>query len=213
MVEQMERMRVADPLKYRHIWLGEYRKLADSAVFRNVRVERLVVPDKVRPYYGLDFGFANDPSALVKLYLFKVDGVLTLYIAQELVAKGIPTERLPAWINQGMPCARRFPIVCDSSRPETVDHLKRNNFAAVSAIKGANSVEDGVAWLQGLQIVVSPDCPVAAQEYKDYEYQVDRQTGKVLPVLKDGDDHVIDASRYATEDERRGGLIIGGTRY
>jgi phage terminase large subunit len=209
MPDQMERMRRTDPNKYRHVWLGEYRNLADSQVFKSVRVARLEVPDKARPLHGLDFGFATDPSAGVVVYI--LNGGRTLYIAHELVAHGIPTAAMPAWLD-GLPLSRKFPIVADSSRPETIDHLNRNGFTARGAKKGANSVNDGVEWIKGLEIVISPDCPHAAKEFQDYSYQVDRMTQKVLPVLEDGNDHVIDAVRYATEDERRGGIVINGRR-
>lgn len=204
---EMEAMRQRDPLKFRHIWLGEYRKLADTQVFKSWRVGRLDVPATARALFGLDFGFATDPNALVKVYLL---GERTLYVAAELVAANVPIAAMPAWLDR-MPEVRRYPIVADSSRPETIDHLKRSNFIVRGAVKGAGSVEDGIAWLQGLDIVVSPDCPVTAAELKNLSYQLDRITRTVLPVVEDANNHCIDAIRYAVEDARRGArpMLIG----
>lgn len=197
---QMEHMRATDPQKHKHVWLGQYRRASDAVVFRNVRSGYCAVPDTARPMFGLDLGFAKDPNALVKVYALN-DGK-TLYFADELVGHGIPITDLPDWLDK-MQGVRSFPITADSARPETIAHLNSAGFSVRGAAKGAGSVKEGVSWLQGKEIVISPDCPYTAREFKLYSWQTDRITGAVLPVLEDDNNHTIDAGRYAVEDYRK----------
>ncbi len=62
---------------------------AESRVFRRWRIDSLAVPEGARPYYGADWGFAADPTVLVRCYLF--DG--TLYIDREAYRVGCPISR------------------------------------------------------------------------------------------------------------------------
>jgi phage terminase large subunit len=71
------------------------------------------------------------------------------------------------------------------------------------AIKGARSLEEGVEFLQSYDIVVHPRCIRTIGELTHYSYKTDELTGKVLPVLADKDNHVIDALRYGNEGARR----------
>lgn len=205
---EMEAMRLRDLAKYRHVWLGEYRNLSEAQIFTRVRRAYLDVPDNAMPRFGLDLGFSRDPNALMKVYL--LDEGRTVYIARELVAAGIPMTDLPDWLDT-VPETRDFPITADSSRPETIDLLRRAGFAARGAKKGPGSVKEGVAWLQGKDIVISPDCPVAAREFGLYSWKVDQHTGKIMPVIDTTNDHTIDGTRYAVEEDRTAGGVRFGS--
>jgi phage terminase large subunit len=71
------------------------------------------------------------------------------------------------------------------------------------AVKGARSLEEGVEFLKSYDIIVHPRCTHTIDELTTYSYEVDDLTGLVLPKLKDKDNHVIDALRYACEGLRR----------
>jgi phage terminase large subunit len=71
------------------------------------------------------------------------------------------------------------------------------------AVKGPKSVEEGVEWLKSYDIVVHPRCLHTIDELTHYSFKTDPLTGKVLPVLQDKKNHVIDALRYACEGVRR----------
>ncbi len=84
--------------------------------------------------------------------------------------------------------------------------MRRAGFKMREAIKGAGSIEEGVRFLQGFDIVIHPDCdPIVAEEMANYSYKVDDKTGEVLPVLEDKWNNAIDAVRYACEAVRRAG--------
>jgi phage terminase large subunit len=103
-----------------------------------------------------------------------------------------------------VPEAEKWPIVADSSRPETVSYMRQNGFPKImGAVKGTGSVEDGIEFLKGYDIIVHPRCKHVADELLHYSYKTDPLTGKVLPILADKKNHTIDALRYACEAVRR----------
>jgi phage terminase large subunit len=84
--------------------------------------------------------------------------------------------------------------------------MRKNGFPRMnSAIKGAKSLEEGVEFLRSFDIVVHPRCTHLIDELTMYSYKTDPLTGKVVPILEDKNNHVIDALRYACEGARRAG--------
>jgi phage terminase large subunit len=201
--ELMEWHKRTNPEKYRHIWLGDYIKHSEARVFHNFKIEEFDTPPNARFFFGADWGFSDDPTTLVRLFF---EG-RTMYIDREAYKIGCRIEKIPALfdtIENGM--ARRWPIRADSSRPDTIDYLKRHGYPnIVPAKKGAGSVEEGVEWMKNYDIVIHPRCTQTADEFMFYSYKVDKQTNDVLPVLEDADNHIIDPVRYATEQLRSGG--------
>lgn len=199
----MDRDRARDPDKYAHIWAGEYRGHSEARVFRNWREGEIEPPENAVWFYGLDWGFAADPTAGVRCCVVGE----TLYIDAEIYEVGCPTEALPALI-AGLPDAVKWPMRADSARPETIDYVRRHGFPRLrAAVKGKGSVEDGITFLQGFDIVVSPRCPNTIRELRTYAYKTDRQTNEVLPVIEDANNHCLDALRYAVEGLHRKGVI------
>lgn len=203
--EDMERDRARDPDKYAHVWEGQYRGLSEARVFRNWRVGELDVPENVVWFYGADWGFANDETAAVRCC---IPDDHTLYIDAEVYELGVPTEALPRLLD-GLPDARKWPMRGDSARPETIDYIKRHGFPKLRAArKGKGSVEDGVSFLQGMDIIVHPACANMQRELSSYAYKTDPRTGEILPVIEDKNNHLIDALRYAVEGLHRRGKLL-----
>jgi phage terminase large subunit len=199
MQAEAEYDRARDPDKFAHIWLGQYLRNSEARVFKNWTVEEVEAPPGVTFRYGLDFGFAVDPSAAGRCW---VDG-RNLYIDYEAHGMNVEIADLPEFLMQ-IPEAEKWPMVADSSRPETISHLRKNGFPKImSAIKGPGSVEDGVEFLKSFNIKVHPRCRHVIDELTLYSYKVDKATDKVLPVLVDKDNHHIDWMRYALEGVRR----------
>lgn len=198
MPDDMERMKVSNLQRFKHVWGGEYDELHESRVFTNWRVGRLDTTDYDRPYFGMDFGFSSDPAALVKLYV--LEKTRQIYIAQEAFGHW-PLDDTPTMMRT-VSESWRYPIVCDSSQPQTIDFLRGKKFNCVPSVKGAGSVKAGVNWLQGYEIVIDPSCVNMQEEARLYSWQTDRISGKPLPILLDDDNHGWDAVRYATEELR-----------
>lgn len=203
--EDMERDRSRDPDKFAHVWGGQYRGLSEARVFRNWRVKEIEPPENVAWFYGVDWGFASDETAALRCCIPE-PGVL--FIDAEVYQLGVPTEALPKFLS-GLPEAAKWPMRADNARPETIDYVKRHGFHRMRAAKkGKGSVEDGVSFLQSFDVVISPRCPNTAQEFRSYAYKTDRQTGEILPVIEDKNNHLIDALRYAVEGLHRKGKLI-----
>lgn len=200
LVADMERDRRRDPGKYAHVWKGDYSRNSEARVFRNWKVEAFDTPKDAVFRFGADWGFAVDPTVLVRCWL---DG-RTLYVDQEAWAVGCEIDKTPELFDR-VEGSRKWTITADSARPETVSYMRRQGFKIVAAVKGPGSLEDGIEFLKSFDIVVHPRCKHVADELALYAYKTDPQTTEVLPVLEDKDNHTIDALRYALEALRRAG--------
>lgn len=197
--EAMEFDRSRDFDKYLHIWEGQYRRNSEARVFKNWRVEEFDSPTNVDYRLGADFGFSIDPSCALRCWVSGRE----IYIDYEAWGLNIEIDRLPA-LFMAIPDAEKWPLVADSSRPETISYLRRNGFPLIiPAVKGARSVEEGVEFLKSYDLVIHPRCQHLIDELTHYSWKVDALTGLVLPILEDKDNHLIDALRYAVESVRR----------
>ena len=175
---------------------GNWGVLGD-VIFRNWECRDLTEEAKAWPQriYGLDFGFASDPCGAVDVAFDRKKK--TVYIFNELCERGLTNtmlaERLQAF------CGHR-PIVCDSAEPKSIQELKNEGIYALAAKKGQDSVVHGVQWLQGCHIVIDTKCRALKEELTLYQWKQDKD-GNTLPVPEDRNNHLIDALRYALEDE------------
>jgi phage terminase large subunit len=194
----MERDKLRDYDKFLHVWEGAYQRMGEAAVFRNWKTEEFTAPADAVFRFGADWGFSVDPTVLVRAYITG----RTLYVDQEAYAVGCEIDNTPALFDT-VPGARKWTIRADSARPETVSYMQRKGFKIIPAVKGPGSVEDGIEFLKSYDIVVHPRCKRTIHELTHYKFKEDKQTGEILPVLEDKDNHVIDALRYACEGLRR----------
>jgi phage terminase large subunit len=198
---ELEYDRRRDPEKYAHIWLGEYQRNSEARVFKNWIIEEFERPKGTVHRLGADWGFSVDPSVLVRC---DIEGN-RLYVDYEAYRVGCEIVNLPE-LFFSVPEAEKWPITADSARPETISHMQKNGFPKMTAaIKGAKSLEEGVEFLRSFDIVVHPRCTHTIDELTMYCYKTDPLTGKVIPILEDKNNHVIDALRYACEGARRAG--------
>lgn len=203
--DDLENDRASRPDKYQHIWEGAYQTLSEARIFKNWRVAEMTVPERIIWYPGVDFGFATDPTAAVRCCLLDKR---TLYIDHEAWEIGTPTEALPQLLHK-VPDIHKWPSRADNARPETIDYLRRNGFPKMrGAVKGKGSVEDGIMFLQGMDMVVHPRCVNLQRELASYAYRIDKRTAAILPEPEDANNHLIDALRYAVEGLHRKGRLL-----
>lgn len=202
--EELEWDRSRDYEKYAHVWDGGYLRNSEARVFRNWRVESLEIPNGARPYFGADWGFAIDPTVLVRCWIWG----RTLYVDREIYKVGCEIDGLPELfhtINDSrIPNVSLWPIIADSARPETISYMRNHGFHTIEAArKGPSSIVDGIEFLKSYDIVVSPQCRHTIDELTMYSYKTDKLTEEILPEIEDRANHVIDALRYAIEKIRR----------
>lgn len=196
---EMEYDRKRDHDKYLHVWCGGYVTNSETRVFRNWSVDEFETPEDAVHRFGADWGFATDPTVLVRCHIIG----RKLFIDHEAYQVGCEIVDTPSLFFT-VPESERWPIVADSARPETISHMRNNGFPKIMpAVKGPKSLEEGIEWLKSYDIIVHPRCVHTIDELTHYSYKTDPLTGSVLPQLSDKDNHVIDALRYACEGARR----------
>jgi len=197
--KEMEWDKRRDPDKYAHVWLGGCLQHSEARVFRNWTIEEFDTPAGATFRLGADWGFAVDPSVLVRGFL---DG-RRLYVDHEAWMVGCEIDQLPDLFDR-VPESRKWFITADSARPETISYMRKHGYPKINAaIKGPRSLEEGVEFLKSFDIIVHPRCEHVIAELSMYCYEIDALTGQVLPKLKDKDNHLIDALRYACEGVRK----------
>lgn len=205
---ERQRLQAKDPNLYAHVYEGECLEITDAQVFKGCFTVKEFEPKSTwdGPYYGLDFGFAQDETAGVKLWI--ADGVL--YVEQELYRKRLELDDTAPALLAVMPDAASHVIRCDNARPESISYLRRNGLPnAMPCKKGKGSVDDGVAFIKSFdQVVIHPRCSNTANEFRLYSYKTDRLSGDVQPVLLDEWNHAIDAMRYALEPIMKNNAFI-----
>lgn len=192
--KEMRRDRKRDRDKYRHIWLGETVVHSEAQIFSRVWREEPVPepPEGTTLLFGADWGFSTDPAALIRCWI----SGRTLYIDYEAYGVGVEIDELPQFYDK-VPGSRKWKIRADSSRPDTISYMSRKGFNIVKAYKGPGSIEDGIAFLRGFDIVVDPRCKRTISELMLYSYKIDPHTNEVLPIILDQHNHLMDCLRYA----------------
>lgn len=195
-----------DPDYYAHVWEGECVTRTDAQILGGKWKIEEFQPGKDwnGPYYGLDFGFAQDPAAAVKCWIHDQ----RLWIEHEGGKIGLELDDTAAYMRERLPGMDKHVIRADNARPESISYLRRHGMPQMVGVKkGPGSVEDGIRYLRSFRdIVIHPRCEETARECRLYSYKIDRMSGDILPIPLDLNNHYIDATRYALEPMISAGL-------
>ena len=194
-----------DANTYAHIWEGDYLQNSDAQVFSS-KFEVQEFEPQIHwdgPYFGLDFGFAQDPTAAVECYIKDE----RLYIRREAGRVALELDDTASFITSRMPTIAMHTVRADSARPESISYLQRHGIPSIRSVKKwPGSVEDGVSFIKSMdRVIIHPDCSETAREFRLYSYKQDRLSGDILPKMVDANNHYIDALRYAVQP------MVGGS--
>lgn len=140
--------------------------------------------------YGLDFGYSNDPTAIVAIYYYNGG-----YILDEITfQKGLSNKQIADILNN-QPKAL---VVADSAEPKSIDEIMSYGVNINPAQKGQGSVNQGIQWVQQQRISMTKRSTNLIKEYRNYLWQTDKD-GKILNVPDVGFDHSMDAVRYGMD--------------
>lgn len=194
---EMEQDQLKDYGLYNHIWEGECLEHSDAQVFKGIwTVAKFDDPKNVHRYFGLDFGFSQDPTAAICCYVHDN----RLYISHEAVKKKLEIDQTLDFLKKHLPSVSNHTIYADNARPESISFLKRQGLSIKPVLKGKGSIEDGIAFIRSFdQVVIHERCPHTANEFLKYSYKEDVRSGDVTNDIIDKDNHCIDALRYALE--------------
>lgn len=146
--------------------------------------------------YGLDFGFSNDETGMVAIYQTE-DG--RIIIEQKLYQTGLLGSQYGDKL-RAIGIDPNVLIVADSARPEIIAEIKAQGFRIIGADKNAGSVLRGIDRVKQHQIIY--DGKDIEREYLSYQWRT-RRSGETLDEPQDGNDHLMDALRYAIDDMNR----------
>lgn len=197
--EVFERMKKTNARKYAVAGLGEWG-ISEGLVFENWTVENLDMSkeneDDWHSFYGLDYGYKNDPTAFIAFLVNKKQMRIHIFdefykkrmlnsdIAREIIKRGYAKERIRA----------------DCAEPKSNEDLRRLGISRITpSVKGRDSILNGISKISEYRITVEESCLNTIAELSEYRYgDTKNDRGQRMPI--DSDNHLMDALRYAFED-------------
>lgn len=145
--------------------------------------------------YGIDFGYSNDPTVIVAIYFY--DGG---YIVDEIVyQKGMSNKQIAETILEQ---EQQTLVIADSAEPKSIDEIKLYGINIHPASKGPGSINQGIQYVQDSAISMTKRSINTIKEYRNYLWDVDKD-GKIINTPEGGEDHAMDAIRYAIASVKR----------
>lgn len=196
-----ERMKVQNPRRYAVAGLGGWG-IVDGLVYENWKEEafdhlspefRAKHPNLVSAF-GMDFGYTNDPSTLFCGLLDQ--DAKQLFVFDEMYQTGMSNRAIADKVAE-MGYTKEH-ITADSAEPKSIAELKTLGLRVKAAQKGKDSVQNGIQWIQDLEIIIHPRCVNFLTEISNYTWDKDK-FGTKLNVPIDDFNHLMDAMRYALE--------------
>ena len=197
-LQVFETMKVKNPRRYQVAGLGNWG-IVDGLVYENWKEQEFNIEDvrtsATTSVFGLDFGYTNDPSALFC-------GILDvkakkLWVFDEMYEKALSNRDIyNNIVNMGF---AKEQIIADCAEPKSIDELKYYGLRRIQgAKKGKDSINNGIQWIQELEIIVHPRCVNFLTEISNYQWDSDKFGNKVNKPI-DCFNHLMDAMRYALE--------------
>lgn len=141
---------------------------------------------------GLDFGYSQDPAALIDIYEY--DGG---YIWDEqLYQKGMSNQAIAQFV-KNLPEPQTL-IIADSAEPKSIDEIKMYGVNVLPATKGPGSVNQRIQFVQSKRISITKRSVNTIKEQRNYLWKTDKE-GRILPIPEDGNDHGLDGGGYAMQ--------------
>jgi phage terminase large subunit len=234
-LKEIKNWKLFRPEDYEHIFLGKVKEYSEALIFKNkFQIKEFKEHNWAETlghkfYYGADWGFAKDPTCLIRCFIKEEllenteVKVKNLYIDYEVGGIGIELTQIKAMF-QKIPDIEKYferkteyrlenqlgPITIygDSSRPDIISFLRNEGLPLYECYK--TKIEDGIDFLKSFyKIYIHPRCKETIREFQNYSYKINKNNGKILPEVDDkaGVDHYIDALRYSLSDLIKNGML------
>ena len=197
--ENIEELANRNEAYYKIYALGEFATL-DKLVFPKYTKALLNKDDlrQITSYFGLDYGFINDPSAFMHVKID--DDRKRLYVVEEYVKKGLTNDKIAESIT-ALGYAKE-PIRADSAEKKSNQELRNLGIGRVIDVKkGAGSVMQGIQYLLQYEWIVDERCVKTIEELENYTWKKDKATNEYINEPVDSYNHCLDAIRYAIQDK------------
>lgn len=185
-IKQIEKIKLNNPDKYKHIIMGAFLDVAEGVIFKNWEIGEF--NNELEYGFGQDFGYSPDPDTLIKIAIDKKNKII--YLDECIYSTKLGIDELKTKVKE---YASNKIVVADNSSNRLINELKRNNINIIPCVKGAGSVEEGIKLLLDYKLIVTSNSINIIKELNNYIWS-DKKAG----VPKDMYNHSIDAIRYYT---------------
>ena len=189
-IKEIERLKKLDSNYFEIYGLGNVAQ-ATETIFRQFEIANSVPSEATLIAIGMDFGYSNDPTAIVEVYKLNDD----LYINELLYSKGLTNQDIAHKLRE-FNITRQTEIIADSAEPKSIEELHRQNFNIKGAKKGADSINMGIDVLRRFKLHITKNSSNAINEFKYYKWLVDKNGHVINKPATNQSDHLIDAIRY-----------------
>lgn len=187
--EEIERLKLVNPDYWRIYGLGE-RAVSRSTVYRFQTIRD--IPDTAKHLaYGLDFGYSNDPTAMVQVF----KDADNLYLREVLYETGLTNQDIGQRLRE-MGFSRSDVVWADSAEPKSIEELHRMGFNVKPASKGKDSLPYGIDLLRRHILYWEETSNNGIREMRSYKY-IEDKNGNLTNTPIDEHNHLLDALRYA----------------
>ena len=187
--DEIERLKETDDQYWQIYGLGE-RASSINTIFKYSEVNR--IPDDAKLIsYGMDFGYSNDPTTLVSVFVMEHN----LYIKEHLYRTQMTTQDINIFLREQNLLTN--PIYADSAEPRLIAELRRMGHNIFPSLKGKDSINAGIDLLKRYKLHITSDSNNAIQEFRNYKLKEDK-SGRLINIPEDKHNHIIDPCRYAT---------------
>lgn len=194
-IAQYEAYKETKPSHYWNMIRGLVPETIVGKIYNNWQTIDTVPHEARLERFGLDFGYTNDETAIVAIYYYNGG-----YILDEIAyTKGLSNKRI-ADILLSQP--EKALVIADSAEPKSIDELKLYGVNVIGAVKGQDSVNQGIQFVKDQKISVTARSIHILKEYDNYAWKIDKNSGESLNVPSEGWDHSMNAIRYGFDGLR-----------
>lgn len=188
-ITQYETYKETKPTHYWNMVRGLVPETVIGKIYNNWIVIDDIPHEARLERYGLDFGYSNDPTAIVAIYYYNGG-----YILDEITyLKGLSNKRI-ADILLSLPIQAL--VIADSAEPKSIDEIASYGISIQPCVKGQDSVNQGIQYVQDQKISVTGHSKNIWEEYENYAWEIDKDSGDPLNKPIDNWNHALDGIRY-----------------
>lgn len=186
-VRNYEQYKITKPDHYWNMIRGYVPEVVRGKIYSNWKIIDSLPHEARLERYGMDFGYTNDPTAIVAIYYYNGG-----YILDEITYQNGLNNHQIASIFKNKDKAL---VIADSAEPKSIAEIEEEGISIVGCEKGADSINHGIQLVQGQRISITKRSKHIIKEYENYAWDEDKE-GNSLNVPKDLFNHTMDAIRY-----------------
>lgn len=189
-IQQYENYKDTKPNHYWNMVKGLVPEVVQGKIYNNWKVIDEIPHEARLERRGLDFGYSNDPSAIVDIYYYNGGYI----IDERLYQKGMHNNQIADFI-KAMPTPQTL-VMADSAEPKSIDEIKLYGVNILPAVKGKDSIKQGIDYVQAQSISITSRSVNLLKEYDNYAWKIDKDSSEPLNDPIDMYNHCMDAIRY-----------------